>query len=130
MRFTLSDSIHYELFEVTDKQIKRFTTSADVAMKACGLRIEAVRAVARETGIGIEDAESRCTDENLLSLLADAVREQFIKNVHAITPSRESSLLFSCCMPIEIVTVSPCLESFDLETFQFERPKDNVITQV
>lgn len=26
----------------------------------------------RETGIEIEDAESRCTDENLLSLLADA----------------------------------------------------------
>ena len=50
MRFTLSDSMLSELFEVIDKQIKRFTTSADVVMKASGLRIEAIRAIAREVG--------------------------------------------------------------------------------
>ena len=183
MRFTLSDSIHYELFEVTDKQIKRFTTSADVVMKASGLRIEAIRAIAREQGIEIEDTESRCIDENLLSLLADAhvrqlksyfnktnrhiseltgaelsmfidfcetfkkcqtnksalswdnidadaIREQFIKKVHTLTPSRESPLLFSGCIPLEIITESHSLEPFDLDTLLSERQKDNVISRL
>jgi len=72
MEFSLSDSMIADLFEVIDRQIRIFTTSADVVMEASGLRIEAIRAIAREEGIEIEDTESRCIDENLLSLLADA----------------------------------------------------------
>lgn len=72
MIFSLSDGMLDSLTEMTDKQIKRFTTSADVVMKASGLRLEAIRAIAREVGIKIEETESRCIDENLLSLLADA----------------------------------------------------------
>lgn len=183
MIFTLSDSMFSKLFEVIDKQIKRFTTSADVVMKASGLRIEAIRAIARERGIEIEDTESRCIDENLLSLLADAhvrqlksyfnkskrhiseltgaelamfvdfcetfkkrhsnnsalswdnidadaIREQFIKKVHSLTPSREFPSLFSGYMPLEIITESPSLEPFDLDTLLLERQKDYIISRL
>lgn len=183
MRFTLSESISSDLFEVICKQITRFTTSADAVMKASGLRIEAIRAIAREVGIEIEDIESRCIDENLLSLLADAhvrqlksyfnrtkrhiseltgaelsmfadfcetfkkrqsnnsalswdnidadaIREQFIKKVHILTPSRGLPLLFSGCMPLEIVTESRSLEPSDLDTLQLERHKDFVISRL
>ena len=183
MRFTPSDSMFSDLFEVIAKQIKRFTTSADVVMKASGLRIEAIRAIAREIGIEIEDTESRCIDENLLTLLADAhvrqlksyfnktkrhiseltgaelsmfidfcetfkkrhpnnsalswdnidadaIREQFIKKVHSLTPSREFPSLVSGCMPLEIITESPSLEPFDLDRLLLERQKDNVISRL
>ena len=49
-----------------------FTTSADVVMKAGGLRLEAIRVMAREQGVEIEDTACRCIDENLLAVLADA----------------------------------------------------------
>ncbi len=49
-----------------------FTTSADVVMKASGLRLEAIRTIAREKGVEIEDTTRRCIDENLLASLADA----------------------------------------------------------
>lgn len=49
-----------------------FTTSADVVMKASGLRLEAIRVIAREQGVEIEDAACRCIDESLLAALADA----------------------------------------------------------
>lgn len=183
MRFTLSDSMFSDLFEIIDKQINRFTTSADVVMKASGLRIEAIRAIAREVGIEIEDVESRCIDENLLSLLADAhvrqlksyfnktkrhiseltgaelsmfidfcetfkkrqsnnsalswdnidadaIREQFIKKVHSLTPSRELPSLFSGCMPIEIRTESLSFESLDQDALQTEHQKDLVISRI
>ena len=183
MRHSLSDSIISDLFEIIDRQINRFTTSADVVMKASGLRIEAIRAIAREVGVEIEDTESRCIDENLLSLLADAhvrqlksyynktkrhiseltgaelsmfidfcetfkkrqsnnstlswdnidadaIREQFIKKVHSLTPSRELPSLFSGCIPVEIITESPCLEPLDLDALQTERQKDLVISRI
>jgi hypothetical protein len=41
-------------------------------MKASGLRIEAICAIAREQGVKIEDVQSRCIDENLLEELANA----------------------------------------------------------
>jgi len=50
----------------------RFTTSADVVMKASGLRLEAIRVIAREQGVVIEDTACRCIDESLLAVLADA----------------------------------------------------------
>ena len=49
-----------------------FTTSADVVMKASGLRLEAIRVIAREQGVEIEDTACRCIDESLLAELADA----------------------------------------------------------
>lgn len=49
-----------------------YMTSAEVVMEASGLRIEAIRSIARERGVEINDVRSRCIDENLLSLLADA----------------------------------------------------------
>ena len=49
-----------------------FTTSADVVMKAGGLRLEAIRVIAREQGVAIEDTACRCIDESLLAALADA----------------------------------------------------------
>lgn len=50
----------------------QYMTSAEVVMEASGLRLEAVRSIAREHGIEINDVRSRCIDENLLSYLADA----------------------------------------------------------
>ena len=49
-----------------------FTTSADVVMRASGLRLEAIRVIAREQGVEIEDTACRCIDESLLAALADA----------------------------------------------------------
>ena len=49
-----------------------FSTSADVVMKASGLRLEAIRVIAREQGVEIEDTACRCIDESLLAALADA----------------------------------------------------------
>lgn len=49
-----------------------FTTSADVVMEASGLRLEAIRVIAREQGVEIEDTACRCIDESLLAALADA----------------------------------------------------------
>ena len=49
-----------------------FTTSADVVMEASGLRFEAIRVIAREQGVEIEDTSCRCIDESLLDALADA----------------------------------------------------------
>lgn len=49
-----------------------FATSADVVMKASGLRLEAIRVIAREQGVEIEDTTCRCIDESLLAELADA----------------------------------------------------------
>lgn len=49
-----------------------FTTSADVVMKASGLLFEAIRVIAREQGVEIEDTACRCIDESLLAALADA----------------------------------------------------------
>lgn len=46
----LSNTIEQLLLDVS-----KFTTSADVVMKASGLRFEAVRAIAREQGVEIED---------------------------------------------------------------------------
>ena len=60
------DEMNWDFFE-TD-----FTTSADVVMKASGLRLEAIRVIAREQGVEIEDTACRCIDESLLAALADA----------------------------------------------------------
>ena len=49
-----------------------FTTSADVVMEASGLRLEAIRVIAREQGVEIGDTACRCIDESLLDALADA----------------------------------------------------------
>ena len=49
-----------------------FITSADVVMEASGLRLEAIRVIAREQGVEIEETSCRCIDESLLDALADA----------------------------------------------------------
>ncbi len=49
-----------------------FATSAEVVIKASGLRFEAIRVIAREQGVEIEDSACRCIDESLLAALADA----------------------------------------------------------
>lgn len=61
-----SCEMNWDLFETG------FITSADVVMKASGLRFEAIRVIAREQGVEIEDTACRCIDENLLDVLADA----------------------------------------------------------
>ena len=61
-----SSKIDWDLFDTG------FTTSADVVMKASGLRLEAIRVIAREQGVEIEDTACRCIDESLLAALADA----------------------------------------------------------
>lgn len=58
--------------ELLFNETPKFTTSADVVMKASGLRLEAVRAIAREQGVEIEETACRCIDESLLASLADA----------------------------------------------------------
>lgn len=63
----LSNIAEQLLFETSP-----ITTSADVVMKASGLRIEAIRAIAREQGVEIEDTACRCIEGNLLASLADA----------------------------------------------------------
>lgn len=57
--------------DIIEKQ-NRFMTSAQVVMDASGLRLEAIRSIAREQGIEIRDEQSRCIDENLLEELANA----------------------------------------------------------
>ena len=49
-----------------------FGTSVDVVIKASGLRLEAIRAIAREQGVEIEDTACKCINESLLAALADA----------------------------------------------------------
>ena len=61
-----SDEMNWNLYET------EFTTSADVVMEASGLRLEAIRVIAREQGVEIEDTSCRCIDESLLDALADA----------------------------------------------------------
>jgi len=61
-----SCEMNWDLFETG------FTTSADVVMEASGLRLEAIRVIAREQGVEIEDTACRCIDESLLDALADA----------------------------------------------------------
>ena len=61
-----SCEMNWDLFETG------FTTSADVVMEASGLRLEAIRVIAREHGVEIEDTACRCIDEDLLAALADA----------------------------------------------------------
>ena len=59
--------------EIKDSVFKMgFTTSADVVMKASGLRLEAIRVIAREQGVEIEDTACRCIGESLLAAFADA----------------------------------------------------------
>lgn len=59
------------LFErvIVCQQVK---TTPAIVMRASGLKYEAIRAIAREYGVNIKSERSRCIDESLLSLLADA----------------------------------------------------------
>ena len=59
-------------FNILAKDFTTFATSADVVMEASGLRLEAIRVIAREQGVEIEDTACRCIDESLLAALADA----------------------------------------------------------
>jgi hypothetical protein len=59
-------------FITLDYFFSHFTTSADAVMKASGLRLEAIRAIAREQGVEIGNVHRRCIDENLLEELAKA----------------------------------------------------------
>lgn len=52
--------------------VSHFMTSAKVVMDASGLRIEAIRSIARKQGIEIVNEQSRCIDENLLEEMANA----------------------------------------------------------
>lgn len=73
MNNILSNDRLLELVRVSlHETAPRFMTSADVVMKASGLRIEAVQAIARERGVEIKDIQSKCIDENLLEDLANA----------------------------------------------------------
>lgn len=150
-----------------------FSTSPDVVMKASGLRFEAIRAIAREQGVEIEDSACRCIDESLLAALADAhvrklrayfnnarrhiaelngeelatftdfcktfknrqssdsaaqtwsdidtdaIREQFIQNVHELTSSEEWSCILNDRLYIhEILS----LESYnELDSLEYKR---------
>lgn len=49
-----------------------FTTSADAVRKACGLRFEAIRVIANEQGVEINDPACSNINLNLLAALADA----------------------------------------------------------
>lgn len=63
----------FECSQMAENYLKAtFTTSADVVMEASGLRLEAIRVIAREQGVEIEDTACRCIDESLLAALADA----------------------------------------------------------
>ena len=70
MTFSYLDIVEFIFAEM--KHVSLFMTSAKVVMDASGLRIEAIRSIAREQGIEIEDEQSRCIDENLLEELANA----------------------------------------------------------
>lgn len=69
--FHIADTINFPDIE-EDSFDWEFATSADVVMKASGLRLEAIRVIAREQGVEIEDTACRCIDESLLAALADA----------------------------------------------------------
>lgn len=56
-------------YVVCEEEVK---TTPEIVMKASGLHYEAIRAIARENGVLVKSERSRCIDENLLSLLADA----------------------------------------------------------
>ena len=63
----------FECSQMAENYLKAtFTTSADVVMEASGLRLEAIRVIAREQSVEIEDTACRCIDESLLAALADA----------------------------------------------------------
>ena len=63
----------FECSQMAENYLKAtFTTSADVVKEASGLRLEAIRVIAREHGVEIEDTACRCIDEDLLAALADA----------------------------------------------------------
>lgn len=72
MIFSIPKNYLSDLVETVRKQLNVFTTSAAVVMKSSGLRIEVIRGIARKVGVEIKDIDSRCIDEELLSLLADA----------------------------------------------------------
>lgn len=80
MHFCISSSLLVSQLGVLDVTLDdvlealktEFRTSADIVVEASGLRIEAVRAIAREKGVEIEDPACRCIDEELLAELADA----------------------------------------------------------
>lgn len=69
---SITDDILETAFEEKSIFNMDFTTSADVVMKASGLRLEAIRVIAREQGVEIEDTACRCIDEFLLAAFADA----------------------------------------------------------
>ena len=69
---SITDDILETAFEEKSIFSRGFTTSADVVMKAGGLRLEAIRVIAREQGVEIDDTACRCIDESLLTALADA----------------------------------------------------------
>ena len=82
---SITDDILETAFEEKVISSMGFTTSADVVMKAGGLRLEAIRVIAREQGVEIEDTACRCIDESLLAALADAhVRKMraYFNNAH------------------------------------------------
>lgn len=66
------DILHKNVFQKVFEEQLRFMTSADVIMKVCGLRLETICAIARKHGVDIDNVSSKCIDEELLSLLADA----------------------------------------------------------
>lgn len=183
MNFTLSDSA-FPNIEVLNNIMWGFRTSADVVMEASGLRIEAIRAIAREQGIKIVETSSRCIDENLLSLLADAhvrrlkfyfnnskrhlaelsgaelstfidfcntfkkhqitknaalswdiidtdaIREQFIRKVHSLTPSPDLPLFAQGIKFKEITFESLSQEHENLDAQINIQRKDVVIERV
>lgn len=55
-----------------------FTTSAGVVMKACGLRLKAIRVEAREEGVEMDDPVCSNIDLSLLAALTDALRHTIL----------------------------------------------------
>lgn len=76
------DILHKNVFQKVFEEQLKFMTSADVIMKACGLRQETICAIARKHGVEIDDVSSKCIDEELLSLLADAHVRQMKSYFH------------------------------------------------
>lgn len=74
MKFSLPNMDNFlDIVKIEESVFKSlFTTSAEVVMEASGLRLEAIRVIAREHGVEIEDTACRCIDESLLVELADA----------------------------------------------------------
>ena len=68
----------FECSQMAENYLKAtFTTSADVVMRASGLHLEAIRVIAREQGVEIEDTACRCIDKSLLDALAAAHVRKF-----------------------------------------------------